>query len=194
MPLVRRLFPYHLELDIGNNMKEALYEETLRQLQEERSPIGRQSTVDLSRCSDASYFLTLILRSGISLEILEAMAPNTMKEALQRNPETLTHATGVWKDMTDRFFRDLGRPVPGWPGFVEIQEELGIEGKSAVHCAARRIKRRAQMVWRRMIDELSVKFPKSRSLKRKRCYLSAALTTDDVMPEGWISCKKVVSE
>jgi hypothetical protein len=129
-------------------------------------------------------------RYGIPLETLCVWAPNTIKEALQRTPETLTRATGGWKDMTDRFFRNLSRPVPDWLGFAEIQEELGIYGKTTIHRAARRIKRRAQKVGRRVIPELCVKFPESKSLKRKQCYLSAALTEDYVMPEGWISCKK----
>ena len=191
VPLVRRLFPDSLETDV-NNKKEALFVETLRQLQEERSTLGRQSTVDvdLSQCSETSHFLLLLLWYGIPLETLEVWDPNTMKEALQRTPETLTRATGVWKDVTDRFFRNLSRPVPDWPGFVEIREELGIYGKTAIHRAARRIKRRAQKVGRRVIHELCVKFPESISLKRKQCYLSAALTEDYVMPEGWISCTK----
>jgi hypothetical protein len=190
-PLIRRLFPTSLSTDV-NNKKEALYVETLRQLQEERSALGHQSTmdVDLSQCSETSHFLLLLLRYGIPLKTLEIWAPNTLKEALQRTPETLTRATGVWKDMTDRFFRNLGRPVPDWPGFVEIQEELGIYGKTAIHRAARRITRRAQMVGKRVIHELRLKFPESKALKRKQCYLSAALTEDYVMPEGWISCKK----
>ena len=190
VPLIRRLFPGSLDTDV-NNKKEALYMETLRQLQEERSALGRQSTVDvdLSQCPETRHFLSLLLQYGIPLETIEVWAPNTMKEVMQRTPETLTLATGVWKDMTDKFFRNLSRPVPDWLGF-EIQEELGIYGKNAIHGAARRIKRRPQKVGRRVIHELYLKFPESRFLKRKQYYSSGALTEDYVMPEGWISCKK----
>jgi hypothetical protein len=188
---MRRLFPRSLETSVDNK-KEALYVETLRRLQQERSAVGHQLTmdVDLSQCSETSHLLHLLLRYGIPLETLEVCAANTMKEALQRTPETLTRATGVWKDMTDRFFRNLSRPVPDWPGFVGIQEELGIYGKTAIHRAARRIKRRAQKVGLRMTRELCERFPESKALKRKQCYLSAALTEHYEMPEGWISCKK----
>jgi hypothetical protein len=47
----------------------------------------------------------------------------------------------VWKDMIDRFksVGYLGRSGPHWPGFFEIQEEIGIFGKIAVHRAVMRI-------------------------------------------------------
>lgn len=65
-----------------------------------------------------------------------------LAEALRRTPEALELAASAWKVFVSDYFRD--RPVPDWPQYVEIQEGLGLYGRSPFERTFRKLKRTAQ--------------------------------------------------
>src|SRR5271155_5569295 len=73
-------------------------------------------------------------------------------EALERSPENLASAARQWKSFADHW-NGRGDPIPDHPSFVEIQEGLGLYGRTPLERSLRRIKRTAQkplnvFIWR----------------------------------------------
>jgi hypothetical protein len=77
-----------------------------------------------------------------------------LSEALYRFPETLKLTAAEWKAFTDEYFISDGYPVPDWPHYVEIREELELHERSSFERTLRRFKRTAQnwlnMLWCRI--------------------------------------------
>jgi hypothetical protein len=94
--------------------------------------------------SRENSFLYDILNWGFNLPYLQQKYPELLAEALRRTPETLSLAAYEWKIFADVYFRQGNRTVPDLPIYVEIQEALGIYGRSRLERAFRQIKRRAQ--------------------------------------------------
>ena len=96
--------------------------------------------------SKENKFLSDILRprEALSFAALRLLYRELLAEALHRTPETLELAASEWKAFTDETFRNRGRPVPDWPQYVEIQEALGLRGRSSFERTLRKLKRTTQ--------------------------------------------------
>jgi hypothetical protein len=119
---------------------------------------------------------------------LQKYYPELLKNALEYSPKSLAKAGAEWETFTHRFFINRGRPVPDWPLYVQIQEGLGIYGKTSVHRLVRSMKNRAQIPIQVIFGTISLYFPKWGWANRKHCYLTAALGNEYKLPSGHYSC------
>jgi hypothetical protein len=97
--------------------------------------------------SEENRFLFKILRPrkiGYHLRDLRSEFPKIFDEAVHRSQETLEMAESEWELFADEFYRNRGLLVPDWPNYVEIQEGLGIYGRSPFERKLRKLKRRIQ--------------------------------------------------
>jgi hypothetical protein len=88
------------------------------------------------------------------LPYLRRKYPDLLAEALHRNPETLALAASEWKSFVDEYFPEGNYTVPDRSQYVEIQEALGIYGRSKFERTFRRIKRTAQNRLNMFLDGL----------------------------------------
>ena len=119
-----------------------LFRYELRRIEQEKSSSTEWSQMFLQ--SKENKFLYDILNWGCSLPFLQQKYPELLAEALRRTPDTLTLAAFEWKTFADAYFIRRNHSVPDLPLYVEIQEALGIYGRSRLERAFRQIKRRAQ--------------------------------------------------
>jgi hypothetical protein len=95
--------------------------------------------------------------------------PDLLKEAFHRSPKSLELAASEWKSFTYQFLKDRDNPP-----FIEIQEGLGIYGRSPF---LRRLKRFSQRRLNMMWDAISEPWRKVCrkgeiiDLKRYRAYV-----------------------
>ena len=75
--------------------------------------------------------------------------------------ETLELSDSEWRAFAGDTFRDRGCPVPDWPPFVEIQEGLGLCGRSLFERTLRKLKRTAQKELNVLWDEFCESWWKS---------------------------------
>ena len=122
------------------------------ELRKERPPPFEFSRIFLH--SMENQFLTDILRPRLNCTFgdLKWKYPDLFREALQRSPEALKIAASEWESFTNKFFRT--QPVPTWPQYVEIQEGLGLYGKSPVERRLRKLKRNIQKRLNMLLDQI----------------------------------------
>jgi hypothetical protein len=108
---------------------------------------------DMYKFSQENRFLWLIVGPVVmDLRRLHREYPELVDEALERSPENLASAAREWKSFASHW-NNPGDPIPDHPSFVEIQEGLGLYGRTPLERSLRRIKRTAQkrlnvLIWR----------------------------------------------
>jgi hypothetical protein len=103
--------------------------------------------------SRENIFSLFILRCGLDFLQLRRHFPDLLAEALHRSPENIALAAAEWGTFSAKFYLNANRTVPGYPEYVEIQEALGIYGRSGLEHCARKVKRFAIKRWDIFIDQ-----------------------------------------
>jgi len=134
--------------------------------------------------SKENFFLDFVLR-GYSFLELQELFPEELEEALRRTAESRRDAIIEWEEFTRVFFANQERPVPGWPGFIKIQLDLGTMGQSE---AGVWIKQKVQASLLQVLRKLRKTYPKLEWARRRECYLEAALWDNYILPNGDYSC------
>jgi len=138
-----------------------------------------------SRISNEAAFLCLLLDTMVDTDFLRTVNSTLVDSILERSHENLGEIAAQWDSFTEQFYLKIGRPIPDWPQYIDIQEELGLIEKSGNLRSLRRVTQR------RFMDVLVVlckRFLDWEWAKRKHCYLTAALESDSYfLPNGSIS-------
>ena len=146
----------------------------------------RLSEMYKSQTSSEAVFLCLVIDQMVDIDILRTVNSTLVDTILERSPENLREIASQWHAFTDQFYLSKGRPIPDWPQYISIQEELGIIEKSGNVGSLR------QLAQRRLMDVfvmLCARFPDWEWVKQKHCYLTAALELDSYfLLDGGISC------
>jgi len=146
-----------------NSTQTQLFQSELSRIEQEKLSSTAWSRMFLQ--SRENRFLHEILRprDGDTFAHWRRRYPDLLEEALHRSPESLKLAASEWKSFTDQFFRD--RPVLDNPQFVEIQEGLGIYGRSPLERNLRRLKRIAQKKLNVLSDAICKRWREGRKHK-----------------------------
>jgi len=134
-----------------------------------------------------NFFIALVFQ-GASLPQLNFSFPNHLKDVFRWSAEHRNYIILEWNNFVSEFYLSLGRPVPDWPAYVDIQESLGIIGSGRYHRAARRFKKTVQKTLMTIFDRICDLFPGWLWAEKKRCYLSGALCETYPLPSGAVSC------
>jgi hypothetical protein len=146
---------------------DALFRQELNRMEWERSSSTQWS--QMFQHSKENTFLFHILRLAHGLPALQEDYPEFLAEALRRSPETLALAESEWKAFSYEFYTDVGLPMPDNPQYVEIQEALGLYGRSQLERTLRRLKRNGIKWWNVFADKLWSKLAEfRRRIKRRK--------------------------
>jgi hypothetical protein len=165
--------------------QDRLFLKDLAQIEEKRS--GSNILSSLYNNSDENVFVERVLFWLVSNGLLELVHPEYMEEALKKTPETLALAASEWEKFSNIYFRKLGRPVPDWPVFEEIQEGLGLP-VPAYRRTHRQLKRKLQRQLEVVLERISERAPSWKWVQGAKCYLAAALSDRYILPSGGYSC------
>jgi hypothetical protein len=171
--------------------QDTFFRKEFYRLDEERSSSDRLAKA--SREPDRYYFL--LLAPYLTNEILDEWSnnindrlPNLLNEALNRSPTRLSYAAEEWKRFSDDFYTKRGRPVPDWPMYVEIQEDLGIYKTAHLPHFERLLKRTVHRQLGAFLEVICMRYPQWKWAARKNCYHTAALWNKYKLPSGRYSC------
>lgn len=148
--IAESFFPGALSLKLDNNLNELFLEE-LRRLEWENSSSTEWSQMFLR--SRENRFLFLIFRQGVNFLELQQYNPDLVAEALHRSSENLALAAVESGTFSAEFYLKRNRTIPDYPEYVEIQEALGIYGRSRLERWFRKVKRFAIKRWDVFIDQ-----------------------------------------
>ena len=110
--------------------------------------------------------------------MLRAHYGDLLSVALKRSPEALSAVASEWASFKYSWFQQYERPVPDWPAYVEIQEGLGIYGRTRWHRFGRRVKRLAQELLFMTTQHVCRYFDGWEWAAKKQRYLSKVLTSE----------------
>jgi hypothetical protein len=122
-----------------------LFQTELTRIEKTRSSSDQISQLFLD--SEENCFLFDVLSLYMGIEHLERRHPRILKEALHRSTETLAMATAEWKTFSDEVYGNRGLAVPDLPEYVEIQETLGLYGRTQLERTLRKMRRKLQRRW-----------------------------------------------
>ena len=151
--ITESFFPEGLEIlgcKLDNNLDE-LFQQELRCLEQEKSSSTEWSQMFLH--SRENRFLFDILRMGRSFLELGEIYPDLLIQALRRFSENLRLAASEWRAFSAESYLDKNLTIPEYPDYVEIQEALGICGRSKLERWFRKLKRNALKRWIVIIDK-----------------------------------------
>lgn len=182
--LERHLSPHLLDREQDN-----LFLQELARIEKERSDFDTLSTIYAN--SDENQFIERVLfwTPSINLVFLDVLFPDYFEKAIQRTPEALALAASEWEKLTTTYYRQMERPVPDWPLYVEIQEGLGILGNTPYHRTQRTLKRKLRRQAKFVLETLSEQLSAWSWISRAQCYLDAALSNNYTLPSNRYSCK-----
>lgn len=132
-----------------------LFRQELSRIEWEKSSSTQWSRMFLH--SRENTFLFDMLRLGHGLTILRKDYPDILADALYRSSETLALAESEWMKFADEFFTSRGFQVPEYPQYVEIQEALGLYGRSRFERILRKLKRNGSKRWNVFVDKIRSK-------------------------------------
>ena len=138
--------------------------------------------------SQEAMLLGWIIDKTADVETLRKVNATLVDEILDRSPENLSRITAQWQSFTDVFFIRRGRPVPEWRQYVEIQEALGLVGRSSYNRYGRSMRRLGQSLLVKVLEVVSQRYPDWNWAAQKHCYLTAALVTEYFLPNREVSC------
>jgi hypothetical protein len=136
---------------ILDSNQDILFQSELHRIEREKLSSTEWSRMFLKSKENAFLNNLLQPRQGCTFVKLQQKYPKFMADALDRSPEALNLAASEWKYFTYDVFESRGIPVPDLPQYVEIQEGLGIYGRSNFERTLRKLKRASQkwlnVVW-----------------------------------------------
>jgi hypothetical protein len=141
-----------------------LFRQELSHIEWEKSSSTKWSQMFLH--SEENRFLHDILRWGSGLSRLQRDYPDLLPEILYRSPEKLALAESAWNYLAQRLYTSAGVEPPDYPQLIEIQEGLGLYGRSQFARILHRLKRNVLKRWNVMVDKLRSKF---RRIWKKTC-------------------------
>jgi hypothetical protein len=170
-----------------NATQDGLFPSNLAKIEQERSS-NNLSLLYLD--SRENLFMShVLLFKGRTLPLLQKYHTAFVKQALTRTSDTLARAAHEWDEFTNDFFRKQGRPVPDWPLYVKVQEELGRYGKTQYHRYGRMMKKKVQEELKMIFEDIHLQFPEWKWAARNHCYLTAGLCSRYKLPSGKYSCR-----
>ena len=134
-----------------NEMQVQMFLDELNRI--EQNNRSTNELAQLFRQSTENKFLFDILRprAEFTLDNLRRQYPRLMTDALHRSKQAIDLAASQWNIFTTEMYTDRGQPIPDWPQYIEIQEGLGLYGRSRLERVVRKFKRRTQkwldMLW-----------------------------------------------
>jgi hypothetical protein len=128
-----------------------LFQQELRRIEWEKSSSTEWSQMFLH--SRENRFLLDILRMGRNFLELKETYPDLLAKALHRSSANLALATSEWRAFTTEYYLDKNLTIPDYPDYVEIQEALGIYGRSKLTRWLHKLKRNALKRWNVFIDK-----------------------------------------
>jgi hypothetical protein len=129
--------------------QDLLFQSELRRIEHEKSSSNEWSRMFLQSKENAFIYNLVRPRTGCTFAMLQKRYPEFMREGLQRSPEALKLAASEWNYFVEDVFGSRGIPVPNWSQYVEIQEGLGIYGRSEFERTLQKL-RRASQKWLNM--------------------------------------------
>jgi hypothetical protein len=144
----------------------------------ERNRTGGDALYQLQLKSQENLILGRILRAGVDLPFLMKHFGDSLAEPLARTNKNLEAARRLWDSLVQERFEQLGRGLPDWPAFVEIQEGLEIYQRTPFHRFQRRLNKAWQRQTFRIVYLLSRSFPSWKWVARRQCYLESALSDE----------------
>lgn len=175
--------------NILDEQQDTLFLKELYRICKERSSSDR--IAKLYRDSERNLFLFIanfLSNEKLAQNIIDHRLRNLLKEALKRSPTRLARAAEEWEKFTDGFFKKRGRPVPDWPIYVEIQEDLGLYRNGRVARLERLLKRAVHEQLKASFEVICLRYPQWKWAARKHCYYTAALWNEYKLPSGLYSC------
>jgi hypothetical protein len=142
--------PEVLQCKLDGELDE-LFQQELRRIEQEKSSSTEWSQMFLH--SRENRFLLDILRMGRNFLELKETYPDLLAKALHRSPENLALAASEWRAFTTEYYLDKNLTIPDYPDYVEIQEALGIFGRSKLKRWLHKLKRNALKRWNVFIDK-----------------------------------------
>jgi hypothetical protein len=127
-----------------------LFKQELHRLELENSSSSNWSQMFLH--SRQNLFVFDILRIGYSFTKLKEIHPDIFSEALARTSIRIEQAAAEWKSFAQEKYLSKGLVIPDYPQFVQIQEALGLYGRSKLERALRRIKSSIRKQWYVIFD------------------------------------------
>lgn len=115
------------------------FRKELRRIEQERSNSSWLSRLFMD--SEENRFLSDILTRGRSFRNIQEHHPRILQEAIGRTPQTIAMAAAEWNAFAKEFYTGQGLPVPDWPQYIEIQESLGVYGRTPTERNLRKLKR-----------------------------------------------------
>ena len=163
--IAQTFFPEHLQkLGLKLDIKlDALFRQELSRIEWEKSSSIQWSQMFLH--SKENRFLFDILRLSHNLSTLQKDYPDLLAETLYRSSETLNLAKSEWTSFANEFYINSGLQVPEYSQYVEIQEALGLCGRSPFERILRRLKRNGLKRWNVFVDKI---WPKIGRIRKKR--------------------------
>ena len=152
--IAQSFFPESLQklgLKLDNKL-DVLFRQELSRIEWEKSSSTQWSQMFLH--SKENRFLFDILRPGHNLLTLREDYPDFLTESLYRSSETLALAKSEWSAFINDFYIRSGLQVPEYPQYVEIQEALGLCGRSQFEPTLRTLKRNGLKRWNVVVDKV----------------------------------------
>jgi hypothetical protein len=155
--IAQSFFPEHIQkLGLKLDTKlDVLFQQELSRIEWEKSSSTKWSQMFLH--SKENMFLFDILRLGHPLSTLRKDYPDLIAETLYRSSEALAFAKSEWTAFVDDYYIASGLQLPEYPQYVEVQEALGLYGRSQFECTLRRLKRNGLKRWNMLVDKIGPK-------------------------------------
>ena len=165
-------------LDLRIDPKQSVFfHQELTRIEKERTWIYSLSELYLE--SRKSRFLErLLTKRHWDFPLLQQHYDDLLASALEPSPEALSAAADAWEWFKYSYFGKYRLPVPDWPVYVEIQEGLGIYGRTWAHRYGRRVKRVAQRHMLRIFQYVCRHFGGWKWAAEKQRYLKGVLTSE----------------
>jgi len=135
---------------LDNNLDD-LFQQELRRIELEKSSSTEWSQMFLH--SKENIFLFEILLTDHKFLELREIYPDLLAQVLYRSSENLALAASEWRAFASQLYLDRNCTIPDYPDFVEIQEALGIYGRSKVERWLWKLRRNVLRLWNIFIDK-----------------------------------------
>ena len=151
--IAESFFPQGFEIlgcKLDSNLDD-LFQRELRRIEQEKSSSTEWSQMFMH--SRENLFLFEILLTDRNFLQLRKIYPDLLAQALCRSSENIALVASEWRAFASRFYLDINYTIPDYPDLVEIQESLGIYGRSKLERWSRKLRRNALRQWNIFIDK-----------------------------------------
>jgi hypothetical protein len=161
-----------------------LFQEQFNKLQRHQSEFVYQNFFQKSLRGVERFFIQYLFENQLAATI-DAF-PDMVWEVIRNSTKTPLRIKYEWESFVTEFFTSRGRAIPNWDRYIEVQEGLGLIGKSDRR--ARVLKRKAQEVLKGAFYVISNSFPHWNWAAKRHCYLVSAGTSRYRLTSGSFHC------